>query len=251
MSQIRFHSEEETVDVSGAERHHAHHVCKGMMAAVLYPLEDKADHPSWLRAYLPEGHYLTSAKTRDFAADAAIWLRSGDGHLVLNGRCIPLFGLMLNTAYHLGGETVKFLARLDGQCEMYCYVEDANRDWLSWIIRHGLQCNILRSGMGWAEVSRMLHRVRGPVVMSYSVTSGFPDQDLAYHWGTWAPTNSEDDDAVEGEWSSMSWHQRWELSMEALRKQHGLEITPETWEHYQFDSGLTILDLLPQVGEWL
>jgi hypothetical protein len=136
---------------------------------------------------LPEGCYLldklenmTPGGWLSFMEDIRCWMAVGgrDKYFVIEGEKVDLFGSQLDTAIALGNDQLKFAARLHGQCEVHCYIEGQNREWLAGIIEQGLEQGIYRREQGWESVVSLLRNgCNSPVVLSYSVCDQFPSED--------------------------------------------------------------------------
>lgn len=251
MSRIYFHSEERDAKVSGPERYLAGGICNALMLAAIGPLSDSLAEPNWLRRYLPKDCFSLRETGPAFEQSVKLWLKtSGDAGLVIEGQQVSVFSMALNTACVMGSETVKFLARLHGQCELHAYVEGKNREWLAGIIERGREKKILRANMGWEDVIELLRSDNAsPVVTSFSVSDSFPDMALARGAGTWVPQKSGDEVYDEwDEWDELPNSDKWQLCMAALRGSRGnLELKPDGWGEYYFDYGVTAFDLLPVI----
>lgn len=180
-----------------------------------------------------------------------------DGEFVFDGQRIDGFAMCLNTLIATGSEVLALLARIHGQCEIHGYLEEGNRRWLSGIIQRGLEAKILRESQGWDEVSSLLRSIEthpGPVVMSYSVTDGFPslpngvieDVYLRFgcsRYGDLPPEGQRLIDAAEVLWDSLDSGTKWEKAMDALRRNGGgLEIAPDNLTTQRFSPGPSIWD---------
>lgn len=159
----------------------------------------------------------------------------GDECFVMpDGREIGVWTAGLNTVLATGDDTVKLLARLHGQCEIHCYVEGQYRFWLADIMERGRSTGLYRPDQGWEGVMEHLRKDKDePVVCSYSVCEGFPNQGVAMEAGLWNPEMD-----AEGEWvDEDQWYnevkpeQAWDMCMASIRKnQGGLELTPDHWD---------------------
>jgi len=157
------------------------------------------------------------------------WLRVSNGdRLITKIGQMPIFDIKLNTALSSGNDAIKLMARLHGQCEVHCYVEGPNRNWLASIMRMGRRLHLYRDNEGWEAVIALLESNSvEPVVCSYSVCDSFPNE------GMLSKKKKNFDD--------LSSQERWNICMEHLRKnknETGLELTPDHWdETYWFGLG--------------
>lgn len=248
MSRIYFHSEDGTAKLRGSERAHMGILCSELFLAAIGRIWDSPDNPSWLRRYIPPGHYTLVMPDFERAVDT--WLRVSDGNLIVNGNRMSIFTLALNTAHVMGNDAIKLSARLHGQCEIHCYVEGENRAWLASIINAGRKQNIFRANEGWEEVCELLLASNEkPVVASYSVTEQFPNAGLVVERGLWKLTEEEEESGDWDRWYELPDKEKWRLGMEALRAtSKWLELKPDNWQDYYFDLGVTGFDLVAQLS---
>lgn len=257
MSRIYFHSEHATAEVYGPERAYAGNLCSGLALGVL-PLDDYPSSPAPIRRLVPKSSYVHEYTGHYFQSHFETWFRVGmsDAYFELDGARHDTFTLGLNTAYVLGGDAVKLLARLHGQCEIHVYVEGPHRAWLADIIARGRETKILRPEMGWESVIDLLRaRDDEPVVTSYSVCDGFPNQGIARAEGVWESpalvredADGDDEDAYDDDaWYDLPYEEQWRVALQALRAQNArrpLELTPEIWDTFYFGSGVTAFDVV-------
>lgn len=242
MSRVYFHSPSGEVELSGRERAYAGWIIGEMAFGVLRSdAEDRPDKPSLLRSILPPDCYLSSV-TRDFQRAFQTWFSHGfDGSLIVNGKRVDTFTLILNTALVAGSDAIKLLARIHGQCEIHAWVDGANRSWLAEIAEIGLEASVLRADEGWEKVIPFLRSSSSePVVLSYSVTDQFPNAYVA----EWHDEHDGDD------WYDIPVDKRWEMAMSKLRDQGHrlLEMKPETWGSMLFGGGESAFTVAKQLA---
>lgn len=273
MSRIYFHSPSGDAEVLGAERAHLGVLVNDISERHLRSHEHRYLEP--LRE-LASGSYLEPDKPSFLGSFITAFRVRGDKVLTWRGHEIDAFAMALNTAVELGGEKMRLIARLEGQCEIHCYVEGGNRAWLADLIEDGLDAGLLRQGMGWEGPPGTRHgkgpgvipllrsRDDEPVVTSYSVERGFPyasfvsmpppPEDWRPDGWTeqeWADLDDEvRDDYREGrradDFGSLSHEDRWARGMAWLRERSQammLELRPEGWGAFHFGHGLTLPDL--------
>lgn len=230
MSRIYFHSEHGTAELSGRERAHMGTFCHSLLVASLRLDRSWPSEATFYRRLLPKEHYTQQGDDNQFLHSFKTWLCVGDGEFGAKTKVSP-FDAALNTAVYLGGDAVKLMARLHGQCEVHAYVEGQNRKWLAEIITEGRERHILRSGQGWEAVVALLEsRTDGPVVTSYSVCQQFPNPTIA-GW--------RDDRDGDG-FYDLPESERWERAMKALRASGGgLEMGPAGWLEFYFGAGVS------------
>lgn len=262
MSRVTFHTRcGEQVELLGVERHYAGNLVNDLAFTVLFGSSNHAAERrrAQLTPLLEPECFL---RQLPFKSDAAwvegfrIWWATASlegAHLLVDGVKVGCWDLALNTAIVLGSDAVELLARLHAVCEIHGYVLGQDREWLAEIIEQGREDNVLRPGVGWSLVAELLRKEDdGPVVMSYSVTDGFPNTDLC----SWFAGSSEDDDpdawnAREQEWMALDHPAQWDLSWEALmeweRKHGNVRLDPDTWGIQGFGNGWSMFDLLRRI----
>ena len=246
MSRVYFDSEHGSAEVKGPERHYAGMICNELLLATL-PIHESG-RPSPLRRAVAST-WVSTAREGRFAEALRTWVCGGSRirgpSFVLSGRKVDVFTCALNTARVVGSDAVKLLARLHGQCEIHCYVEGRDRNWLAGIIERGRRDGVLRAEMGWESVMALLRsRPDEPVVCSYSVTDSFPNRSLAERAGLWE--RPEDDEYGDTWYDVLPKAERWRLGLAALRQENGtrhLRLDPATWDEYRFGDGVSGFDV--------
>ena len=242
MSSIYFSTMEHKAAVSGAERALMGVLCSSMAIAGLGSFKYNNTKLEWFLSMLPSEHYLNHQPYNIIDESIRLFLSQGFDDIPLTlstGDKVGIFPTMLNTAILLGSDAVKLAARLHGQCEIHCYIEEANKEWVKGLIEDSLACKIFREGLGW-EKPRYDHYVSvldllsmkdtGPVVCHYSVTDSFPNSALV--------------EMEEEVFDQLSDDERWDLCLQELRKQSaGLEISPADWGGFRYSPGYTFFDL--------
>lgn len=244
MSRIYFHSlTDGDSEVSGAERHWMGGLVSDIGWAMLQ-FEGKDDPILQLidpSCYIRSNIYDTYDSAR-FKEMVGIWFSVGmsDSFFNVDGHKISMWDIALNTVLAIGGDPLKLVARLHGQCEMHCYVEGPNRNWLAKIIERGLESGVFRNSLkgqslGWESVIKHLKkRNNEPIVCSYSVCDQFPSRHIA-GW---------EDDCDGDAWYELSESKQWKLAMAKLRKVPLLELKPSNFDKYVFEyDGLTAMSL--------
>jgi hypothetical protein len=243
MSRIYFHTEHnDTAEVSGAERAHASMTCGDLtiLALQVDHLFEFDNKPSWIRQFIRKDSYLSDYAVGDkfFVQALKSALITGfTDVLIENDTVIESLAFNLNTALKIGNDVIKFMARLHGQCEIHGFVEGKNRNWLADIIQDGLDKKILRESIhgvsnGWNKVIELLRSDNSnPVVMSYSVCESFPNSSVT----TWKPKYDEKSgEDLHDEWYDLPRNEQWKMSMDAIRQEPSLELTPDTWNDFYF-----------------
>lgn len=242
MSRIYFHSPEATAAVRGSERAYmGSHIADLFNATLDIPRFFEKDATFF--KLIPQGCYLQdSIESLDlsnwlrFIESLEIWIRSlaSDHYFVAGSYKIDIFGLQLNTAYLAGSDPIKLMARLHAQCEIHCYIEGQNREWLAGIIERGLKSAIYRRNQGWESVIELLRNgFNTPVVTSYSVCDSFPNPSIA----NFEPQLNEYDDPEWDAWYELDSAEQWNQAMQGLKQKGWLELNPESWNDYYFSHG--------------
>ncbi|HEY2088339.1 MAG TPA: hypothetical protein VGH54_20265 [Mycobacterium sp.] len=286
MSRVYFHSPSGEAELWGGERAHLSGLCNRVTLGLLN-VRHNGERIAEFIDVSGEGSYLARPEPRDFAAYSR-WVTSVETAITVGmnsafawkGRPLSMFTLELNTALRAGGNPLKLAARIHGQCEIHGWCEGTDRAWLAGIIDEGLESGVLRQNTGypnrsedWEGVARFLReRDDEPVVLSYSVTDGFPNRyeagwepppgtDLRPSWWSadeWAKLSEEEREDYHSEardelWGELPSAAQWRIAMDALRaKSGGLRLDPAKWDGFTFGHELSAFDLLaPDYAERL
>ena len=220
MSRIYFHTRSgRRAEVLGSERAYLANLASAIPGSLFY---DAA--PLW----------RLTGKGNEYARMPSSWVFGTCGDLIVDFDGVQDEGWLigLNTLVATKSPALCFAARVHGQCEVHGWVPERHRSWLAGVIADARDDSILRAEVGWESVIALLldETIPGPVVMSYSVTEGFPDPYLS--GASWE----------EEPWESMSEGERWDVSIAELHP--SLEITPETLLGQGFGSGKSAWDVL-------
>lgn len=244
MSRITFASPTDDAELRGSERAYMGLLISRITTAIFDPWSLEPRRAALrkmtgldMAAYDDRGGGLYFA--RDFETFLAV---GGDRKISVGDRSVGVFTVCLNTAWLIGDDALKLIARLHGQCELHAWVDGPNRRWLADIITRGRASRVLRAGQGWEGVAAFLRESESePVVTSYSVTDGFPNPYVA------------DFDGDPEEFYDLSRDDQWARCMAALRANdgaaYGLELRPDEWsyEQFQFGDGSTAFSLLDEI----
>lgn len=238
MSAIQFNCRSKVVSVWGVERANMMMLCKDLLAATI-----KVDYAKLeaVNKVVTNCFTGTAPPSHSQSAPLALQLMFNLGNVTVyaDGRGDSGFTVGLNSALCIGNDAIKLMARLNGQCEMHCWVADKNRHWLANIIEQGLSTGIFRRNVGtrstsWHKVVELLRSDNvGDVVCSYSVSDNFPNSKIA--------------GLDEDEYNSLKAGQQWDAAMDGLRTIKGLELTPDNWESYRFGNGLSGFDAAREI----
>ena len=238
MSRIYFHSLSATAELRGSERAHMKITLDDLALAMLGVGQDLGSEPVFDFSHLRRWEYEGVGSKARLRRDFDLWMRTVSGSdcvTLASGEPADVFSLVLNTGLALGGDPVRLMARLHGQCEIHAWVAGENRAWLAGIIEEGRACGVLRDGQGWEAVAGMLRsRDDETVVTSYSVSDSFPSAHMA------GITDDNDADA----WYDMPDAEQWASALKGLEP--ALELSPGRWKFpdYYFEHGETAFSLL-------
>ena len=250
MSAIYLHTEaDDPVRISGAER--------GWLGGIV-------DAASLASVQLDQGRLRRLWKEKDPDLLWVMRATRGDPHRIsynVGGETVwdagggehNAFHVALNSAMAFGGPHVRLAARLHGQCEIHCYVEDVQRHFLARKIEDATSCGIFRAGVGWEEAVARLREVRhfGAAVFSYSTTRNFP----CLQPGAIDPVYDDERewDAACREFDALPRRTRWGRAMEALRQRNRdgcrMHLADFGWERFTFGDAPTLPELRRQYGK--
>lgn len=233
MSEIAWHSpsEQRSTRLDGCERGWMHQMAMRAGFSVL-GIERGSRLEPWVYEAIDRPNFPNDshAPTMLSADSHRLQFRTPDGsrHNV--------WEVCLNTLYEMGNESVRLLAKLDGQCEMNLYVEGKNRAWLAGVMEAGREWSVYREAVGWEKVIALLRkRDDEPVVTSYSSTGlSFPGH-VAAGW--------QDCDSEHDRFELLSKKDQWGACMENLRSKDFLEISPRTLSKQGFGTGVSAFGL--------
>ena len=235
MSRVYFHSLEGDAEVRGSERAYMGCLVNNITLSIL----DPRMHKDKLLSILPDC-YLKENDSRyssddDWARSFSIWFSvSFDRGFLVNGKQVDTFGLALNTAYKIGNDAIRLMARIHGQCEIHCWIPGRDRAWIAGIIESGLKDNLFRGDSGWEDVIKLLtSNQKTPVVLSYGVCDGFPNTN-GLHLSERQQEN----------FYNLPIEIQWRRAFNALKKGGGLKICRETWNDFYFNDGMTAMDIV-------
>lgn len=196
------------------------------------------------------------------------------------GKTMEAFAMRLNTSIVVGSDPVALAAKIHGTCEIHGRFLGKDRAWLADLIEQAMDANIFRRSywaprdrdaelrtlmklpvteqqaefiehsMGWTEVVEQLRKSdQGTVVMSYSVTDGFPEMP-----SDWMPEGgipaSDDPDFDSQEYRHEQFYElpedeKFALALAELEQEGQNEpISPTTLRGVLFRHELTWLDLM-------
>lgn len=225
MSNILFETTKGEAYLAGAERAYAANLIAKLGQVILLNEFMDVSRKQAFQAILPEGHRL-----RLMPAESSYWEFSfrasfgmGDGHFVIEDQPVDWLAIQLNTAFAIGNAQLKLLARLHGQCELNPWIPASESMWMAGTIKDGLRSGVYRQGMGWECVLDLLDKAEEPIVISYSVTDGFPSPS---HAGISAE-----------EFEKLEYCDAWEASLKGLMQRKELKIEEEGFSSFRFDKG--------------
>jgi hypothetical protein len=252
VSRIYFHTQHEgEAEVLGSERAHMGILTRDLAIAIVPSSADRqvlaALRPDVRRKYEcvtdPNTPPLDERHGPYFDYDLLPMLFygfDGPGNFQLNGTPLETFSLILNTALALGSDALCLMTRLHAQCELHAYVEGPHRSWFADVIGQGLDAGLYRSDMGWDEVQNLLRQDNEhPVVTSYSVTNGFPNETVA----GWESPLDEDGEPDYDAWYEHPRDQQWEQALAGLRAIEDIDALSPATLRRRFGHGKSVFDL--------
>lgn len=291
MSRIHFHFDDgDTMGVLGPERAHfgimMEEFAKGMIGLVPgYGFgTNLIEH---LGPFINPAHPLASTESRTAEWDRMLStsLNSyGRGHDVFlwKGQTLPGIDLLANTVLAAGSDPLRLAVKIHLLCEVHGYIMGYHRGWLADLIEEGYEEGLYRKGywraddqhamaelegetvapehrvfqsMGWPELIAKLREGRsGPVVMSYSVTDGFPNSHVANWLPPWPKGVEKDWNALseeqqqerrdrDEEWNNLPHHRHWDLAVKGL-KSRMTPLDPKNLRTRRFGYGISLIDLI-------
>lgn len=269
MSGVYFHTPSGTEQVSGAERAQMGAISMEIGRAVLIGALDCSDDPT---VHLNPNHervrdrssWVPSALTQrlDYILGG---LRYDTSHaLLFEGEPVAHGDVVMNTALAVGSDAIRLGVRIDGQCEIHGFIEGEDRAWVADLIADACDRGVFRRDFsvrhrdagGWDAVVGLLRsRADEPVVLSYSVTAGWPNLEcstwIAPNAGREWDTDDDKDLAVDEDyaaWEAIGEAEQWRTGMEWLRASPRLlRFDPNHWADYRFGNCLTAFDFAPKV----
>lgn len=241
MSYIAFHSKHHLdVHVRGSERFYMQNVMTDMAAAIL-PHGVGRPHP--FSRLIPD----TDRDWRTLLAgnNADRWVSTylsshADTKLFFNGELHETTETVLNTILALDSDVLSLMCKIWGNCESHGWFPPENHNWFADVMRQGLDRHILRSDAGWEKVIKMFEAdLSDPIVMSYSVTDGFPNAELA----------GKSYEEEEEWWETTSEAEQWDVCMAALKEKPYEKISSETLNGMWFRDAATLWDAM-ESPEW-
>lgn len=221
MSRVYFNDGQREAELWGSERAYAGMMVHNAALMVLNPCGFRSDER--LRQFIDPKSYLVDSfqrSTRSFGEEfTRAWTGSlfmGKKGFAFEGKPLYPFTISLSTASLLGDQ-MSIFAWIHGQSEVHGYLEGEHRDWLAGIIDKGRKRGIFRKDQGWESVAAFLRESgERPVVLSYSVTDGFPGGDCIDP-AKLEPFQQEGDE----KWDS--WERYYEQTSEEERWADGIE----------------------------
>lgn len=179
--------------------------------------------------------------------------------------------LEYNSVLKAGSPQLALAAKIKGWLSHdpgFCWFDGPDREWAATLIETGLESGTYRRGLwydpangqpkrwvrqGWEQCATWLRQsATAPVVLSYSVNSGFPLADMSLDFPEHIPVDHRDrNDAQWKEYealceafSSLPEDEQWRQSLEVLKRDRPwAQITPENLLVNYFRYAVTISDL--------
>lgn len=291
MSRIYFHFDDrDSMEILGPERAHfgimIEEFAKGMIGLVPnYGFGSNL--AAFLEPFINPDHPIASItpKTAEWDRALSSALNSftrGPEIFVWKGRPLPATDLVANTVLAAGSNPLRLAAKIHLLCEIYGYFMGYHRGWLADLIEEGYEEGLYRKGyqraddqhamaelkgedvapehtvfqsMGWPELIDKLREGRsGPVVMSYSVTDGFPNSSVANwlppwpegvekHWNALSEDQQQERRDRQDEWDNLPHQRHWDLAVKGLKSRMA-PIEPKNLRTLRFGCGISLIDLI-------
>ena len=233
------HSPSGSIEIHGSERHYAASICSSLYMTALGGTRHITEDNSIFHHLIPKDEYPWGCGMGESTVDIYM---SNSNPVMYQGVKRDSFSAILNTAYVMGCDAIKLLARIHGQCEIHLYALGHYRAWLAEIIEEGVRVGIMRPNHGWEESIPFLTSTdTEPVVFSYSVCRSFPNPYIA----NFQPVHDDeyDEDNYDA-FYELPRDEQWRMGMEELRKQAMLGLNPDNWHNYYFGDGVSAFDFV-------
>jgi hypothetical protein len=163
-----------------------------------------------------------------------------DTKLHFNGQDHETFETVLNTILAMDSDIMSLMCKIWGNCESHGWFPPEDHEFFAMVMQQGLDRHILRSDKGWESVIEMFNAgLEDPIVMSYSVTEGFPNAELA----------GKDYEEEEEWWETTTPAEQWDVCMAALKEKPYEKISSETLNGMWFMDAATLWDAM-ESPEW-
>lgn len=226
------------VCIIGAEYAWMSNYCRKFFAKFI--MDSALDSKELAQKLFPKQNFVGFPGEVGLAFDPIILF---DERITIGDRGDSLLSIALNTVMVAGSDVVKLMARFVGQAEIWPFIEAKDLPWFCGLIQKGLDQKIFRRGFGWEGVIERLSSCDSPVVLSYSVTSQFPQP---LHAGLEYDDDGEETPEIEA-WYNLPYEERFLTCLQRLKQEkEWLQISPETHADYYFGQGVTGFEIL----EW-
>jgi hypothetical protein len=245
LSRIYFHTLGDEAEVLGSERGHLGCLIDDYTEARLHELQ--AAHPDRAYAILSESavrqssgrHIEPNWYCTRFTGPSSY----GTSFLSWKGTGFSTFTTKLNTMTRSGNDDLILATRIYGMCEAHGWIDGADREWFAEKIEHALRTGTFRENHGWSDVIKLLRSTgKGEMVMSYSVTGGFPSSSFAWpevDWNDWGAVEE-----AENDWEKLGSDGQWAAGMRRLRRDGTLRISPGRWGNVYAGANIAVQDLM-------
>jgi hypothetical protein len=243
MSYIGFNTKgREMVKVRGSERAHMQIMFVDIAAAIL-PRGLGQVHP--LLKIIPKSQqwrWEPQLQGPGALEWVQIYLSShSDNKLEFNGERHNATETVLNTILAMDSNVMSFMAKVWGTCETHGWFPVEDHAYFAKIIRKGRELSILRADAGWEAVAEMFEaELSGPVVMTYSVTDGFPNPYVV---------GLNDEASIERWYEMLDEDEQWDTAIAGLQSQPHRKISKETLHGEWFLDASTLWDAM-ESPEW-
>lgn len=242
MSHIAFHTKgREPVKLRGSERAHFSILSVDIAAATLPRGLDMVPNFINLVPLKDRERWAPQLTAERYDSWVPIYLSShSQTKLQFNGELHHCTETVLNTIIAMESDVMSLMVKIDGKCEVHGWFAPEDHSWFAAVMRRGLDNNLLRGNSGWEAVIELFESdLSEPIVMSYSVTDGFPNPHIC-------DVSEEDED----EWFEHTTEdEKWDMSMLALRRTDWTQISVENLHNERYLDGATLWDAVAS-PEW-
>jgi hypothetical protein len=240
-----FHTLEAEAEVLGSERFHLGGLIDDYADQKLQILQ--ACHPERALAIVSQSAARRSPRLMD---DPVTYRQYFTGPSSYSGSFLawkevpfPAWTTKMNTASRSGDEDLVLAVRIYATCEAFGWVDGPDREWFAEKIDHALCSGSFRPGQGWESVIELLTSTdKGEMVMSDSVTGGFPDAVFAWPHLDW--NHYETQDRAWSDWEKLGSDEQWAVSMKRLRADGTCQISPDRWAGVYAGANIAVQDLM-------
>jgi len=245
MSRIYFHTPTGTGEVLGSERFHLGGLIDDYTDTFLRKIQDT--YPDRIRGIVSPKALAENIRLyntpQEFRKTFTALSSYNKRLLAWKGTEFETFSTKMNTAHRSGDDDLILATMIYSTCEVHGWVDGPDREWFADKIDHALCAGTFRESHGWEGVIELLlANDHGEVVMSYSVTGGFPDLRIVspdIDWDDYGACSQ-----AEKRWEELGAEGRWKAGMGALHRDGTLQISPLKWGRQYAGANFALQDLM-------